>query len=86
MAEQHKLGLGGGQEQGKLQQCEEGEETDKLQWDGETQPQEMSSWGLMEKRLSLSYGLPVWAGSGGWRRWSFYLGWPIRSEGRDTSA
>lgn len=31
MVEQHKLGLGGGQEQGKHQQCEEGGETDELE-------------------------------------------------------
>lgn len=54
MAELHKLGLGGGREQGKHQQCEEEGETDELERHAEPQPQETSTQGLTEKRCSLS--------------------------------
>lgn len=86
MVEQHKLGLGGGQGQGKHQQCEEGGETDELERDGEAQPQETSTWGPDGGETLSQQGLPARGRSGGWRRWSFDLGWPTRSEGRELSA
>lgn len=46
----------------------------------------MSTWGPDGGETLSQQGLLARGRSGGWRRWSFYLGWPIRSEGRELSA